>query len=47
VIAPNPVHDDRELARNRDFGASHANSFRQPQPPEARASRRRSTAAAS
>ena len=33
VIAPNPVHDDRELARDRDFGASHANSFRQPQAP--------------
>ena len=35
--------DDRELARDRDFGASHANSFRQPRPQlfriEARASR--------
>ena len=27
------MHDDRELARNRDFGASHANSFRQPEAP--------------
>src|ERR1700680_1082382 len=33
VSAPNPMHDDRELARDRDFGASHANSFREPEAP--------------
>ena len=27
------MHDDRELARDRDFGASHANSFREPEAP--------------
>jgi len=27
------VHDDRKLARDRNFGASHANSFRQPEAP--------------
>jgi hypothetical protein len=29
MIAPDPVHDDSELARDRDFGASYADSFGQ------------------